>query len=59
MFEPKRIREAFEIMGGIVLLIIAGFVVQWWLFPGVVLFCLGLIFLCWATVEQDLGDKRF
>jgi len=49
---------AFQIVGGITILVAAGFIVQWWLLPGTVLFCSGLLVLCIVTIEQEVNDKH-
>jgi hypothetical protein len=44
----------WQLTGGISVLVIAGFVVQWWVLPGTLLFCFGVLVLCLVTIEQGL-----
>lgn len=50
--------ETFQEIGGIAILVVAGFVIQWWTLPGAVLFCLGLVLLCVTVIEENIGGKR-
>ena len=43
---------------GIIVLIVSGFVIQWWTLPGAALFCLGLFLLCLVALEEDMNSKR-
>lgn len=50
--------EAGQQWAGIIVLIVSGFVIQWWTLPGALLFCLGVLLLCVVTIEEKLTEKR-